>query len=50
MAVGSIRPPSEPDDSLKLVSLRERMRRGMGLFKGVAPGTDLASELIQERR
>lgn len=40
----------EPEGSLNLVSLRERVRRGMGLFKDVAPGTDLASELIRERR
>lgn len=40
----------EPDGSLKLVSLREQVRRGLGLFKDVAPGSDLADELIRDRR
>lgn len=40
----------ETDGSLRLVSLREQVRKLQGLFKDIAPGTSLADELIQERR
>lgn len=40
----------EADGSLRLQSLREQVRRGMGLFQDVAPGVSLADELIEERR
>src|SRR5215470_6662653 len=40
----------EPDDSLKLVSLRAQVSKGFGLFGDVAPGVSLADELIRERR
>jgi len=35
---------------MRLVSLREQIRKVKGLYKDVAPGRDLAEELIQERR
>ena len=31
-------------------SLAERVRRGIGLFKDLAPGVSLADELIRDRR
>lgn len=40
----------EADGSLRLVSLREQVRKLQGLFKDIAPGVSLANELIQERR
>jgi len=40
----------EEDGSLRLRSLREQVRRGMGLFQGTAPGGSVADELIRERR
>jgi len=40
----------EPDGDLRLVALREQVRRLRGLLKDVAPGRDLADELIRERR
>lgn len=40
----------EADGSLRLVSLREQVKKLQGIFKDIAPGVSLASELIQERR
>ena len=40
----------EADGSLRLRSLREQVKRGMGLFRDLAPGVSLADELLQERR
>ncbi len=40
----------EADGSLRLLSLREQVRKLQGLFKNIAPGVSLADELIQERR
>lgn len=40
----------EPDQSLRLVSLKHQVQKGEGLFKDLAPGLSLADELIQERR
>jgi AbrB family looped-hinge helix DNA binding protein len=40
----------EGDGDLRLVSLREQVRRLRGFLKDVAPGRDLAAELIVERR
>ncbi len=40
----------EADGSLRLVSLREQVRKLQGIFKDIAPGVSLAEELIQERR
>jgi len=40
----------EPDNSLRLVSLTDQIRRLQGIFKDIAPGVSLAEELIQERR
>lgn len=40
----------EPDGSMRLVSLREQVKKVQGLFSEVAPGVDLAEELIRERR
>jgi AbrB family looped-hinge helix DNA binding protein len=40
----------EGDGDLRLVSLREQVRRLRGLLKDVVPGRDLAGELIEERR
>lgn len=40
----------EADGSLRLVSLREQVRKLQGIFKDIAPGVSLADELIQERR
>jgi len=40
----------EPDNSLRLVSLTDQIRRVQGIFKDIAPGVSLAEELIQERR
>jgi AbrB family looped-hinge helix DNA binding protein len=39
----------EADGSMRLVSLREQIRKAKGLYKD-ASGRDLADELIQERR
>ncbi|HEY5140401.1 MAG TPA: AbrB/MazE/SpoVT family DNA-binding domain-containing protein [Methylococcales bacterium] len=40
----------EPNNSLRLVSLTDQIRRVQGIFKDIAPGVSLAEELIQERR
>jgi AbrB family looped-hinge helix DNA binding protein len=40
----------ESDGSMRLVSLREQIRKTKGLYKDLAPGRDLAEELIRERR
>lgn len=40
----------EPDGSMRLVSLREQVRKARGLFRQVAPERDLVSELLSERR
>jgi AbrB family looped-hinge helix DNA binding protein len=40
----------EADGDLRLVSLRDQVRRLRGLLRDVAPDRDLASELIAERR
>jgi len=40
----------EPDGSMRLVSLREQVKKARGLFQHVAPERDLVGELISERR
>jgi AbrB family looped-hinge helix DNA binding protein len=40
----------EPDDSIRLVNLRQQAQRLCGMFADVAPGRSLADELIAERR
>jgi AbrB family looped-hinge helix DNA binding protein len=40
----------EPDGSMRLVSLREQVRKARGLFRQVAPERDLVGELLSERR
>jgi AbrB family looped-hinge helix DNA binding protein len=40
----------ERDGSLTLVPLRDQVKKVRGLFRDVAPGRDLAAELIRERR
>jgi AbrB family looped-hinge helix DNA binding protein len=40
----------EEDGSMRLRSLREQVKKALGLFQHLAPGVDLAEELIQERR
>src|SRR5690242_10545651 len=40
----------EPDGSMRLVSLREQVRKARGLFRHVAPQRDLVGELLSERR
>ena len=40
----------EPDGSLRLVSLRDQVRKLKGAYKHLAPGVSLAKELIRERR
>jgi AbrB family looped-hinge helix DNA binding protein len=40
----------ENDGSMRLVSLREQVRQLKGMFRDIAPGHDLAEELIRERR
>ena len=40
----------EPDGSLRLVGLREQVRKVRGLFRNVAPDVDMVAELIRERR
>ncbi len=40
----------EPDQSLRLVSLKHQVQKAEGLFKDLAPGVSLADELIHERR
>ncbi len=39
----------EPDDSLRLTSLRIQIQNLQGIYKEIAPGISLADELIQER-
>ena len=40
----------EPDGSLRLVGLREQVKRLKGIYRRVAPGVSLADELIRQRR
>ena len=40
----------EADKTLRLVSLREQVKKIQGLFKDIASDVSLADELIQERR
>lgn len=40
----------ETDGSIRLVSLREQIKKVQGLFSHVSPEADLAEELIRERR
>ena len=40
----------EPDGSMRLVSLREQIRNTQGILKDLAPGVDLAEELMRDRR
>jgi AbrB family looped-hinge helix DNA binding protein len=40
----------EPDGSMRLVGLREQVRKVRGLFRNVAPDVDMVAELIRERR
>ena len=40
----------EGDNSLRLVSLSQQIKKAQGLFKDIAPGISLADELIEERR
>ncbi len=40
----------EPDGSLRLVSLREQVKKLKGIYRRLAPGVSLANELIRERR
>jgi hypothetical protein len=40
----------EPDGSMRLVSLREQVKKARGLFQHVAPERDLVGELLSERR
>jgi bifunctional DNA-binding transcriptional regulator/antitoxin component of YhaV-PrlF toxin-antitoxin module len=39
----------EPDDSLRLSSLRIQIQNLQGIYKDISPGISLADELIQER-
>ena len=39
----------EPNDSLRLTSLRHQIQALQGIYKDIAPGISLADELIQER-
>ena len=40
----------EADGILRMVSLRDQVRKLQGIFKNIAPEVSLAEELIQERR
>lgn len=40
----------EGDNSLRLVSLSQQIKKAQGLFKDIASGISLADELIEERR
>lgn len=40
----------EPEGEMRLVSLREAVRRARGMFAHIAPGRNLADELITDRR
>jgi AbrB family looped-hinge helix DNA binding protein len=40
----------ENDGSMRLVSLRDQVRQLKGMLRDIAPGHDLADELIRERR
>ena len=40
----------EPDDSIRLVNLRQQAERMCGMFADIAPGRSLSNELIAERR
>jgi AbrB family looped-hinge helix DNA binding protein len=40
----------EEDGSMRLRSLREQVKKALGLFQHLAPDVDLAEELIQVRR
>jgi bifunctional DNA-binding transcriptional regulator/antitoxin component of YhaV-PrlF toxin-antitoxin module len=40
----------EPDNSLRLVSLRHQVEQAQGIFKDLSPQSSLAEELIQDRR
>ena len=40
----------QPDHSLRLVSLREQVKKLRGMYKHLAPGVSMADELIKERR
>jgi hypothetical protein len=40
----------EPDGSMRLVSLREQVKKARGLYKHIAPERDLVGELLRERR
>ena len=40
----------QPDRSLRLVSLREQLKKLRGMYKHLAVGRSLVDELIQERR
>jgi hypothetical protein len=40
----------EPDGSMRLVSLREQVKKAAGLYRHVAPDISLADDLIKDRR
>ncbi|MBI3970741.1 MAG: AbrB/MazE/SpoVT family DNA-binding domain-containing protein [Chloroflexi bacterium] len=40
----------QPDGTMRLASLRHQAEHVQGLYAHLAPGVDLAGELIQERR
>jgi hypothetical protein len=40
----------ESDGVLRLVSLHQQVKKAQGMFRHLAPGLDLAEELIRDRR